>query len=205
MPTESIAWIGVTLKDCRKNARARGIAFDLTREDVEHLVRRAENACEVTGIPFERDRPHGAPLGYRRPWVQSIDRIDSTQGYTRENCRLVCCAVNYAMNQWGESVLLRIIEVGRMAKREIVTGGQVPREVPESDVPRILGLDSSALRVYRRAGDGPPYASVQKGKQTHHYYNLNEVVTWARGKAVRMLSPELKVWAAERGSHAADL
>ena len=38
----------------------------------------------------------------------SLDRIDSSKGYTVENCRLVCTAVNLAMNEWGEDVLERI-------------------------------------------------------------------------------------------------
>lgn len=46
----------------------------------------------------------------RRPLAPSIDRIDSSLGYTRQNCRIVCAAVNYAMNVWGEDVLWRLFK-----------------------------------------------------------------------------------------------
>lgn len=62
----------------------------------------------VSGIPFEFENSKGD--GRRRPWIPSIDRIDSSKGYTKGNCRIVCCAVNIAMNNYGEDVLARISE-----------------------------------------------------------------------------------------------
>lgn len=46
-------------------------------------------------------------IGFRNamPYAPSIDRKDSTKGYTRENCRIVCAAANFAMNTWGDEVL----------------------------------------------------------------------------------------------------
>ena len=35
----------------------------------------------------------------------SIDRINATKGYTKDNVRIVCLAANVAMMQWGENVL----------------------------------------------------------------------------------------------------
>lgn len=67
---------------------------------------RAAGACEVTGIPFSLDRGESG----RRPYAPSLDRRDSSGGYTSENCRLVCVAVNVAMNEWGAELLLRIAE-----------------------------------------------------------------------------------------------
>lgn len=44
----------------------------------------------------------------RRPYVVSIDRIDSAKGYEAKNIRLVVSAVNLAMNEWGLEIFDRI-------------------------------------------------------------------------------------------------
>lgn len=89
----------------KAGARQRRIPFELSREDLDALVERSGYRCAVTGIAFE------APVaGTKSPWTPSLDRIDSNLGYSFENCRLVCVAVNYALNQWGTDVLLRIAD-----------------------------------------------------------------------------------------------
>ena len=40
------------------------------------------------------------------PFKASIDRIDSTRGYTRDNCRLVCWFVNQALERLRRGRLL---------------------------------------------------------------------------------------------------
>jgi hypothetical protein len=69
---------------------------------VAEMFVRANGKCEVTRIPFSFLKMDGSR---KRPWYPSIDRINSLQGYSFSNCRLVCIAVNLAMHQWGESVL----------------------------------------------------------------------------------------------------
>jgi hypothetical protein len=63
--------------------------------------------CALSGIPFDL-APHGAST--RRPFAPSLDRIDSARGYHRGNVRLVCCAVNYLMNEWGDEVFHRLAD-----------------------------------------------------------------------------------------------
>ena len=91
----------------RRNAKLRGIPHELGMAELRTLIARAGRCCEVTGIPFSYDRV-GPSSRSRSPWGMSLDRIDSSKGYTVENCRLVCTAVNLAMNEWGEDVLERI-------------------------------------------------------------------------------------------------
>ncbi|ADV26973.1 hypothetical protein Psesu_1123 [Pseudoxanthomonas suwonensis 11-1] len=102
-------WIRPLYLAAKKNAAARGLPFELQIEDVEQMVKSSGGRCAVTGIALSVDRgtlPPGRKM--RRPWAPSIDRIDSALGYTRENCRIVCCAANYAMSQWGEDVLVEM-------------------------------------------------------------------------------------------------
>lgn len=61
--------------------------------------------CYLSGIPFSNKEIKGKRI---RPWVPSVDRINSNEGYTLENCRLVCAYINVAMNQFGEKFLLYV-------------------------------------------------------------------------------------------------
>ncbi|WP_295403742.1 hypothetical protein [uncultured Thiocystis sp.] len=51
-------------------------------------------------------------LGYstKRPWMPSVDRIDSRLGYTPDNIRLVTVAANLAMGTWGDEVLYKMAD-----------------------------------------------------------------------------------------------
>ncbi len=96
----------------RKNAAKRQIQFDLTVEDFWNLAARTKGCCQVTGLQFEYAFSEGS---LRRPFAPSLDRIKSHKGYSKRNCRFVCIAANLAMNEWGESVLLKLAQ-GILAK-----------------------------------------------------------------------------------------
>jgi hypothetical protein len=89
-----------------KNAAKRGIPFDLSQESFAEIAARAGDKCELTGIPF--DYTKGGKKWHRRPWAASLDRIDSGKGYSADNCRLLCVAVNLALNAWGADVLYAV-------------------------------------------------------------------------------------------------
>ncbi len=102
--------------DCVRNARRRatlrGLEFEITNVVAQQLWARCLGRCELTDIKFDfSESAHD-----RRPFAPSIDRIDSGKGYTESNVRVVCVAVNLAMNQWGEDVL-RKIAVGVLQKK----------------------------------------------------------------------------------------
>jgi len=90
----------------RAAARAArsGLDFTLTWRDVAPSLERG--ACSLTGLPFS-DRPADCEAR-ANPYAPSIDRIDSTQGYTPDNCRVVVWAVNCAIGAWGEEVFSTI-------------------------------------------------------------------------------------------------
>lgn len=98
-------WAKRLLLSARKRAALKGWPCTLTEGEMAALVRRADGRCMVTGISFD----HKASLShYHRPFAPSLDRLKNTDGYTLENVRLVCVAVNIAMKQWGEDVLIKI-------------------------------------------------------------------------------------------------
>jgi hypothetical protein len=59
--------------------------------------------CEITKIPFSFEPS--------QPNSMSIDRIDNTKGYTKDNVRFVCWWLNCAMNQWGLDKLKEMIDL----------------------------------------------------------------------------------------------
>jgi hypothetical protein len=89
----------------KSNARTRNIYVDITVEDIEVMLERSGFRCELTDIHFDLQKKSRFRV---RPWVPSVDRIDSSKPYTMNNCRVVCAAVNSAMNQYGEDVLMKI-------------------------------------------------------------------------------------------------
>lgn len=89
------------LDSARCSARTRGIEFNLSKEEFQNLVVRAGGRCELTGIRFHSVK---AAAARRRPFAPSLDRIDASKGYTANNVRLVCVAINYAMADWGSEV-----------------------------------------------------------------------------------------------------
>lgn len=101
-------------KSCRKSAVSRKLQFSLTVEDVESMLKRSSRRCEVTGIPFSNAAHDGMRI---RPWRASVDRLNSSIGYSPENCRLVCASVNIAMNQFGETFFHSLVIKLRKAQR----------------------------------------------------------------------------------------
>ena len=96
-----------TRQNCKKR---RQLDFALTTADIKPLLDAAGWRCAVTRTPFSLEF-----VGKHRPYAPSIDRIDNARGYTRDNCRIVCSAVNIAMNVWGVEVLRRIAQHMRKA------------------------------------------------------------------------------------------
>lgn len=86
-------------------SRVGGSACQITLDDLIDLAKQNGWRCALTGLPFELDR---AGVGNAMPFGPSIDRKESSKGYTKDNVRVVCLAVNYALNEWGDDVFRKI-------------------------------------------------------------------------------------------------
>lgn len=78
----------------------------MTKEEFDRMWERSGGRCAMTNARFSMKPEKGK---FKRPWAPSIDRIDVAKGYEFSNCRLVCTAVNLAMNEWGEKVLFELV------------------------------------------------------------------------------------------------
>src|SRR5690349_4558962 len=79
-----------------------------TEDDMMVVWERCEGRCAVSGRPFSDERIGSGKA--KRAFAPSLDKIEPNLGYVRENVRLVCVAVNFAMNSWGKEVFLRVAE-----------------------------------------------------------------------------------------------
>lgn len=94
------------LSGMRSRAKKKGMECTLTEADIDAMLVDSEGMCAVSGLPFLiRDRYEDERVN---PWQPSIDRIKSDEGYTRENCRVVCYIANLAMSQFGEDALIML-------------------------------------------------------------------------------------------------
>lgn len=56
--------------------------------------------CEATGIPFDIVERRGG-LHASNPWVPSIDRVDSTKPYSKENVQIVVYMYNVCKSEFS--------------------------------------------------------------------------------------------------------
>lgn len=89
-----------------QNRAARKGFGIMAQQEFDRLWEYSGGRCAITHARFSMKPEKGK---FKRPWAPSIDRIDVTKGYEFTNCRLVCTAVNLAMNEWGEKVLFELV------------------------------------------------------------------------------------------------
>lgn len=90
----------------RVDARRTGKVFEL---DKEWLVERLKRGvCEKTGLPFVLNGKEQQELNQKsskHPFSPSLERKDSTEGYTKENTIVVCLIYNYCKNVFEEAAV----------------------------------------------------------------------------------------------------
>lgn len=101
----SIGALQAMYTTARFGAELRDLSFDIHPKHLIELANRASGRCMLTGIEWDFEESNASG---KRPWAPSLDRIDASEGYSPSNCRLVCIAVNIALSDFGDKVLLRI-------------------------------------------------------------------------------------------------
>jgi len=85
----------------KQRARKNGLAFSITQEDVKEKLMNQGDICAVTGLSFiDRDKHY----------TRSLDRIDSSKGYIKDNIQLVLNVVNKMKTNLHEDEFFSICE-----------------------------------------------------------------------------------------------
>lgn len=87
----------------RHRAKKRKMSFELTEDFLRKLLKKQKNKCTLTGISFDSDN---------RP---SLDRINSSIGYLKENVQFVLFEINSVKMDMPED---RFIELCKLVVRE---------------------------------------------------------------------------------------
>jgi hypothetical protein len=74
------------LDAARKRAKAKGIVFNLTLEDIE-----IPDVCPILGTRLDGSSKKPPMINTTAP---SIDRLDPSKGYTKDNVRIICARAN---------------------------------------------------------------------------------------------------------------
>jgi len=98
---ETLIALNENATNSRRRARLMGLECALTLQDLAEIWIDQQGLCALTGQ--ELACSSGTP-DQKNPYRASIDRIDNTQGYTRNNIRLVCHWANNARSTYSDSL-----------------------------------------------------------------------------------------------------
>ncbi len=87
-------------RSARARAKERGFDFELTDEWARG---RWDGCCEITGVMFVVNPRKSGP----HPWSATLDRIDSSIGYTKDNSRFILWACNALRGTGTDSDMIR--------------------------------------------------------------------------------------------------
>lgn len=92
-------------QQARKGAIKRRIDFSITADDIIELWGKQNGLCNLSNMPMTLT--HGT-MTLQNPTKVSIDRIDSTTGYHKDNIQLVTWQINCAKSVWTNEQLIEL-------------------------------------------------------------------------------------------------
>lgn len=94
------------LKSAKRRAKMHNRYCDIDIEYLFYIWQQQNGKCALTGIPMTYKFYEG-----RVNSNLSIDRIDSTKGYTKDNIQLVCMAANQMKNDLPQEEFLNMCKL----------------------------------------------------------------------------------------------
>lgn len=84
------------IHDCKRKSEKMSWPFDLTVEFLEELFEEQKGLCPITGFEITLE---GTQEFKKKRFTASLDRIDSSKGYTKDNVWFVTLQANYMKSQ----------------------------------------------------------------------------------------------------------
>jgi hypothetical protein len=91
---------GSYIAEVKRNARTRGITYDIPLEEIDRLWDAQNGRCALTGRAMTHDRNDHCK--------RSLDRIDSSRGYIAGNIQWVCTKINKLKNNMPDGEFIQI-------------------------------------------------------------------------------------------------
>ena len=154
---------GAFFYNIRHSADARGIPFDVTKEQIWNLFLKQDKRCALTGLPITlwvRDRTKG---------TASLDRRDSDGPYTLSNVQWVHKDINRMKNAFTEERFLILCR--RVTEYQDGTAKSVSREVVAEVRPRLKPPGRKDHRS--RRASGPPLTVAGILADADKFYTLH--------------------------------
>ncbi len=107
------------LEAARDRSRKKELLIDIDLDYLIFLYQIQEQKCSLTDIPFVLERNSPGKRGFK-PFGPSIDRIDCSKGYTKDNVRLVCVIVNLSLNNFGDECFDKMCEAYIAKKKRVI-------------------------------------------------------------------------------------
>ena len=83
------------LRDARGHAKKKGIAFDLSKNDILELLAKQKNKCALSGIDFKVE-------------MYSLDKINPSGNYTKDNIQLLTISVNRMKSNFSQDIFVML-------------------------------------------------------------------------------------------------
>lgn len=107
--------ITIQFKDISNRAQKKKLTFEITKQDIIDLYHKQNGLCALTGnvLAYTANMADGRHIV--NPRNLSVDRIDSTKGYTKDNIQLVCAQINRIKDNL---TIDKLIEICRLVVAE---------------------------------------------------------------------------------------
>lgn len=102
-------FVGKIVNDSKGNAKKKKLQHNITRKDITNLYTKQNRLCALTNVKMTHTQlktREDSDEHILNPTNMSIDRIDSSVGYTPSNIQLVCAAVNKIKHNMTQSELV---------------------------------------------------------------------------------------------------
>lgn len=90
------------LSHLKKQKRSRVLDFEITVDDLLALWESQNGCCAISKYPMRY--PESSLFSV------SVDRIDPSRGYTKDNIQLVCQGINFAKNKYSNEEMIEFWE-----------------------------------------------------------------------------------------------
>jgi hypothetical protein len=99
------------MKRCKARKKDKNIELSITLEDIKEQWKKQKGKCPYLNKKLILPLTTGKENKSNPNLIASLDRIDSSKGYLKENIQIISRTLNFAKNSYNENVLLNLIDL----------------------------------------------------------------------------------------------